>query len=410
MHKIVKLLLAGMLMTIACLPATALPTVPASSAPPPVTALPTAPPSPPALPSPSPTAGTGGDWLTYLHPIFGYSLSYPPDWEPDETPYSILFTQAAGAPGGPAFPKFYVSVFIPGQARPDGSVYNFISEGDIASLLGLQVGESYVLENTPSQVGAYWTFTRLDDVAVDGRPGVVIENSQVWEAPASVKERRVLVSTDGQTYMLGAYYETAQALQVFERAVASFRPAGPAMPAPSSTPQAAGGCPTAWFFAFNDQHQPLSRYCPEPAIAVEAVGQDFEGGRVYRYAAPPGEPDQRGTLYVIYNDGFWETFVDTWESGQPDSDTGEIPPADRYLPVQSIGKLWRENSEVRAQLGWAYEPQQSFAGRWQTFVTEGLPREYSQTIFIDHGKWGLALLLNAVDMGPNTWEVAGTYP
>ncbi len=167
-------------------------------------------------------------------------------------------------------------------------------------------------------------------------------------------------------------------------------------------------CSNQWFFTFDEKHLSLAAFCPAPAKLLEAVGEDFEGGRVYRYAPDPDYPaDQRGTVYIIYNDGEWVTFPDTWDNSQASSDATIVPPEGRYQPVDSIGKVWRENSEVRQRLGWAYEPQNKFQGRVQTYSAES--GGDSHFIFIDHGKWGLVLVLNSVDMGPNSWEVAGTY-
>ena len=182
----------------------------------------------------------------------------------------------------------------------------------------------------------------------------------------------------------------------------------PTLPAPAQT---VTGCVARWFFTFDDKHLALGSFCPQPAIPLAAVGQDFEGGRVLRYAADPSyAADQRGTIYVIYNDGEWVTFPDGWDASQPIDDPSLVVPEGRYQPIKSIGKIWRENAEVRNRLGWAYEPEKEFLGRMQLYSTQpGQPQGDSHYFFIDHGKWGLVLLLNSVDMGPNKWEVAGTY-
>lgn len=175
----------------------------------------------------------------------------------------------------------------------------------------------------------------------------------------------------------------------------------PATPVPTC-----GG--VQWFFTFSaGQSEPG---CPNPVITTSAVGEDFEGGRVYYYAAAPGEADPRGTIYVIYNDGSWETYVNTWSPGMPESDPALVPPAGRYQPVRQIGKLWRENAGVRARLGWAYEPERAFTGRWQTINSHigAPPPGYIPHFYVDHGK-GIVLRLYQVNMGPNTWEVAGGY-
>jgi hypothetical protein len=185
------------------------------------------------------------------------------------------------------------------------------------------------------------------------------------------------------------------------------------VPTTLPTEHAATACSASWFFTFNQKHLPLASFCPEPVKNLEAVGQDFEGGRAYRYAPDPSYTvDQRGTIYVIYNDGEWVTFPDNWDSSQPSSDPSLVVPEGRYQPVDSIGKVWRENVlHVRDRLGWAYEPQSKFPGRVQTYsVQPGVPGGDTHYFFIDHGKWKTVLLLNSVDMGPNKWEVAGMYP
>ena len=184
-------------------------------------------------------------------------------------------------------------------------------------------------------------------------------------------------------------------------------------PAPTvfSTVQISTACSANWFFTFDNNHLALASFCPEPVKLLEAVGQDFEGGRVYRYAPDPAYPaDQRGTVFVIFNDGEWVTYPDTWDSSQPSSDPSIIVPAGRYQPVDSIGKVWRENANVRSRLGPAYEPQSQFMGRYQSYlVQQGVPGGDTHFFFIDHGKWGMVLVLNSVDMGPNKWEAAGSY-
>lgn len=169
-------------------------------------------------------------------------------------------------------------------------------------------------------------------------------------------------------------------------------------------------CAANWFFTFNPNQLSLASFCPEPVKVLEAVGEDFEGGRVYRYAPDPAyTADLRGTVYVIYNDGEWITFPDTWDASQPANDQNLIPPSGRYQPVDSIGKVWRENADVRSRLGWAYEPQGRFLGRMQLYLVQpGMPGGDTHYFFIDHGK-GIVLVLNSVDMGPNNWWVAGTY-
>jgi hypothetical protein len=160
------------------------------------------------------------------------------------------------------------------------------------------------------------------------------------------------------------------------------------------------GCNVAWFFTFRPGESQAG--CPEPVVVVDAVGQDFQGGRVYRYAPAPGNPDQRSTVFVIYNNETWETRVDQFVPGDPTSGPNFIPPAGLFLPSGAIGKVWRDNPTVRQTLGWAVGPEQPFTGRYQN------PQGDSHNIYVDHGK-GLVLRLVSVDRGPRTWTVAGDY-
>jgi hypothetical protein len=65
---------------------------------------------------------------------------------------------------------------------------------------------------------------------------------------------------------------------------------------------------------------------------------------------------------------------------------------------------------VHAALGWAYEPEAAFNGRFQEPTGyAGIWYNRNPYFYLDHGKWGLVLRLYSVNSGPNTWEVAGRY-
>ncbi len=175
----------------------------------------------------------------------------------------------------------------------------------------------------------------------------------------------------------------------------------PPVVVPTSTSIPIPECPTPWFFAFEPGKRLWSDTCPAPVIRVEAWGQDFEGGRAYYYGPMGG--DARGTIYVIYNNGYWETYPEPFPITDPGPDM-PVPPEGRIMPVGQIGQVWRDHPAVRDSLGWALEPEQTFTGRLQGFSTTG-PNHF----YVDHGKWGVVLRMYPVNMGPNTWEVTGRY-
>jgi hypothetical protein len=57
-------------------------------------------------------------------------------------------------------------------------------------------------------------------------------------------------------------------------------------------------------------------------------------------------------IYVLYNDGSYELFSDTWTQGET-FDIGEQPPAGRFHPQRGFGKVWATHSSVRSRMGWA---------------------------------------------------------
>jgi LysM repeat protein len=165
----------------------------------------------------------------------------------------------------------------------------------------------------------------------------------------------------------------------------------------------AATCETGWFFIFEQgQTDPLNA-CPDAVTNVQAVGQNFQNGRIYVYDAPPLTPETRGIGFVIYNDGSWEAYLDKWDATMPMEDPNLIPPQNMFQPTGAIGKIWRENPELQSKLGWAIEPEEAFVGRTQ------LPMVTSTYFYVDHGVGGYVLRLTSSADTPNTWELVGLY-
>lgn len=72
--------------------------------------------------------------------------------------------------------------------------------------------------------------------------------------------------------------------------------------------------------------------------------------------------------------GYHLTFPDTWDPGQPVGG-GAGPTPGLYEPARGFGKLWRENAEVRARLGYATAPAETgYTLTAQTFQTVPVSR------------------------------------
>ena len=96
--------------------------------------------------------------------------------------------------------------------------------------------------------------------------------------------------------------------------------------------------------------------------AIYVAEQRFEGGWMF-WLQPNGQiwllsVDESGNnIWSVYNDDF----VD----GEAESDPQIVPPENRHQPVRGFGKLWRENLEVRQEVGWALEIEVGHTTRYE---------------------------------------------
>ena len=135
-----------------------------------------------------------------------------------------------------------------------------------------------------------------------------------------------------------------------------FLPEGVFLPLWEADPtrQAALGCPTS-------NHPRI-----EPvAWEVSTSYQPFEHG-VMLWSDKIGWYEQ-AVIYVLFEDGTYGRYEDTWEGGDGES-VGETPPAGLVEPILGFGKVWREHKEVRNGLGWATAAETPGSGRFQLYV------------------------------------------
>lgn len=117
-------------------------------------------------------------------------------------------------------------------------------------------------------------------------------------------------------------------------------------------------------------HTPAPGISPTPNVfptttvgQVYLAEQAFENGRLFWL-----EPvDQIWMITVDEETGEerWSVFEDTFEEGMAEFDAAIVPPVDLYQPERGFGKLWRENPDVRATLGWATEPEFGYITRYE---------------------------------------------
>jgi hypothetical protein len=114
--------------------------------------------------------------------------------------------------------------------------------------------------------------------------------------------------------------------------------------------------------------------CPSyEASATWAAEEPFEHGRmIWLEQINTGSTTMQGIILVLYDDGKFTQYKDTWTEGMPESDPSIVPPAGLYQPIRGFGKLWRETPDVRTKLGWATAPEQGFNSVWQAQVLESI--------------------------------------
>lgn len=111
-------------------------------------------------------------------------------------------------------------------------------------------------------------------------------------------------------------------------------------------------CPFTWFFDGAPDICPAA--APLPSSAAE---QSFEHGVMIWVEAEEA-------IYVLADaPGYlpnWQRYADEWQEGDAPEDPALPPPVSFYQPQRGFGLVWREETGVREQLGWATAPEVGF--------------------------------------------------
>lgn len=103
---------------------------------------------------------------------------------------------------------------------------------------------------------------------------------------------------------------------------------------------------------------------PTPVVGqIFIADQLFERGRMF-WIQPV---DQIWVLTTENGQNKWQVFSDTFEEGMLERDPSITPPPtpDLNQPERGFGKLWRENPQIRQQLGWAVGEELGYTTRYE---------------------------------------------
>gem|GEM_PF-3498481 len=115
--------------------------------------------------------------------------------------------------------------------------------------------------------------------------------------------------------------------------------------------------------------------CPAgDPLTSQAGFQAFQNGRmVWLRELKSGDTVTPNQIIVLYNDGHWARFDDTWQEGQPETDPSIVAPEGLIQPKRGFGKLWRSNADVRNRLGWATVEEKPYVATYQWRLVEAPP-------------------------------------
>jgi hypothetical protein len=178
-----------------------------------------------------------------------------------------------------------------------------------------------------------------------------------------------------------------------------FYPAQDLEPTPIPTAYPAGsGTPTQKVCLYEYFFQPSPAACPkaEPRTSA-AAEQPFERGTMVW-----SEVDD--LILILFNDNSWRAFEDTWSEDQPENDPSLNPPTEMFQPIRGFGKVWRENPDVRQQLGWALGPELGFE---TTLQDQGAGEGISNITFLKLFNGQIAALTKR-DISSGDWVIASS--
>jgi hypothetical protein len=113
--------------------------------------------------------------------------------------------------------------------------------------------------------------------------------------------------------------------------------------------------------------------------SLGVVLESFERGRmIWR--------SDIGRIYVLYNDGRWQSFADTWQEGDADFSCGtpQSPPT----PKRGFGRVWCDYEQVRQGLGSATNAEWGTSAAVQAFEDGLIIQTGGRThVMRDNGTW-----------------------
>jgi hypothetical protein len=117
-------------------------------------------------------------------------------------------------------------------------------------------------------------------------------------------------------------------------------------------------------------------------MSVQAAEENFQHGIMFWRS-------DNDRIYILYDNGIWQSVIDPWREGEPEFDPGITPPWGYYQPIRGFGEVWREEPGVRDRLGWATDQERGFTAAVQPFENGLMIWSNVEGIYVlyDDGTW-----------------------
>ena len=130
---------------------------------------------------------------------------------------------------------------------------------------------------------------------------------------------------------------------------------------------------------------------PPVTASVESASQTYEHGAMAWINV------SSGVIFVLFDDGTFQRFDDTYNDAVDPVSGGEIPPAGLTEPVRGFGKVWRSNEAVRSRLGWATTGEGGGTAITQDFA-------HGQMLYLPSRADILVLIFEGASVTSGTWQ------
>ncbi len=142
----------------------------------------------------------------YVHPTMNYEIIVPENMQLDVvSDYSIQLFPNGDIQGQGPTNFLYVTVIPQDFSNDKAEAYNYQASWYEKLIAVSKTGESVSVADARSQQDEWYTYTRVDDVVIDGKTFLSFENTKPWEFPTGTTERRFLLEDNGKRYILGYY-------------------------------------------------------------------------------------------------------------------------------------------------------------------------------------------------------------